>query len=86
MFMYGPAMIPLIKLLSVEDVTQKWYAGDKNAVGKLSFKLQFQPSSIKIYHWVNFSATTWKHPHANSLSRMKNSVKLKKSSQIQEPI
>ena len=38
---YGLAIIPLIKLLSVDDVTQKWYADDGNAddgnaVGKLS--------------------------------------------------
>ena len=36
MAMYGLAIIPLIKLLSVYDVTQKWYADDGNAVGKLS--------------------------------------------------
>ena len=30
------AIIPLIKLFSVDDVTQKWYADDGNAVGKLS--------------------------------------------------
>ena len=36
MTMYGLAIIPLIKLLSVDDVTQKWYADDGNAVGKLS--------------------------------------------------
>ena len=36
MAMYGLAIIPLIKLLSVDDVTQKWYADDGNAVGKLS--------------------------------------------------
>ena len=35
MAMYGLAIIPLIKLLSVDDVTQKWYADDGNAVGKL---------------------------------------------------
>ena len=34
--MYGLAKIPLIKFLSVDDVTQKWYADDRNAVGKLS--------------------------------------------------
>ena len=37
--MYGLAIIPLIKLLSVDDVTQKWYADDGNAVGKLSILL-----------------------------------------------
>ena len=36
MAMYGLAIIPLIKFLSVDDVTQKWYADDGNAVGKLS--------------------------------------------------
>ena len=36
MAMYGLAIIPLIKLLSVDDVTQKRYADDGNAVGKLS--------------------------------------------------
>ena len=36
MAMYGLAIIPLIKLLSVDDVTQKWYADDGNAVVKLS--------------------------------------------------
>ena len=36
MAMYGLAIIPLIKLLSEDDVTQKWYADDENAVGKLS--------------------------------------------------
>ena len=35
MAMYGLAIIPLIKLLSVDDVTQKWYADDGNAVGIL---------------------------------------------------
>ena len=33
--MYGPTIIPLIKLLSVDDVTQKWYTDDGKAVGKL---------------------------------------------------
>ena len=36
MAMYGLAIIPLIKLLSADDVTQKWYADDGKAVGKLS--------------------------------------------------
>ena len=36
MAMYGLAIIPRIKLLSVDDVSQKWYADDGNAVGKLS--------------------------------------------------
>ena len=36
MAMYGLAIILLIKLLSVDDLTQKWYADDGNAVGKLS--------------------------------------------------
>ena len=36
MAMYDLAIIPLIKLLSVDNVTQKWYADDGNAVGKLS--------------------------------------------------
>ena len=36
MAMYGLAIIPLIKLLSVDDVTHKWYADDGNAVLKLS--------------------------------------------------
>ena len=36
MAMYGLAIKPLIKLLSVDNVTQKWYADDGNAVGKLS--------------------------------------------------
>ena len=36
MAMYGLAIIPLIKLLSADDVTQKWYTDDGNAVGKLS--------------------------------------------------
>ena len=36
MAMYGLAVIPLIKLLSVDNVIQKWYADDGNAVGKLS--------------------------------------------------
>ena len=35
MAMYGLAIIPLIKLLSVDNVTHKWYADDGNAVGKL---------------------------------------------------
>ena len=34
MAMYGLAIIPLIKLLSVDDVTQKRYADNGNAVGK----------------------------------------------------
>ena len=36
MAMYGLAIIPLIKLLSVDNVIQKWYADDGNAVGNLS--------------------------------------------------
>ena len=36
MAMYGLAIIPLVKLLSVDDVTQKWYADDGKAVDKLS--------------------------------------------------
>ena len=36
MAMYGLAIIPLVKLLSADNVTQKWYADDGNAVGKLS--------------------------------------------------
>ena len=36
MTMYGLAIINLIKILSVDDVIQKWYADDRNAVGKLS--------------------------------------------------
>ena len=51
MAMYGFNIIPLIKFLSVDDVTQKWYADD----GNLS-NLQIVPD--KLYHWVNFSATT----------------------------
>ena len=35
MAMYGLAIIPLINLLSVDDVTQKWYAVDGRAVGKV---------------------------------------------------
>ena len=45
MAMYGLAIIPLIKLLSVDDVTQKWYADDGNAVAKLS---NLRNSSIKL--------------------------------------
>ena len=36
MAMYGLAIISLLKLLAVDDVTQKWYPDDGNAVGKLS--------------------------------------------------
>ena len=36
MAMYGLAIIPLIKILSVDNVTRKWYADDGNAVGNLS--------------------------------------------------
>ena len=36
MAMYSLAIILLMKFLSVDDVTQKWYADDGNAVGKLS--------------------------------------------------
>ena len=36
MAIYGLAIIPLKKLLSDDNVTQKWYADDGNAVGKLS--------------------------------------------------
>ena len=36
MAMYGLAIINPIKILSVDDVIQKWYADDRNAVGKLS--------------------------------------------------
>ena len=36
MAMYSLAIILLIKLLSVDGVTQKWYADDGNAVGNLS--------------------------------------------------
>ena len=34
--MYGLAIIPLINFLSVNNLTQKWYADDGNAVGNLS--------------------------------------------------
>ena len=36
MAIYGLAIIPPIKLLSVDIKTQKWYADDGNAVRKLS--------------------------------------------------
>ena len=36
MAMYGLAIKPLIKLLSVDSVTQKWHANDGNAVDNLS--------------------------------------------------
>ena len=36
MAMYGLAVIPLIKLLSADNVIQKWYADEGNAVGNLS--------------------------------------------------
>ena len=34
--MYSLVLIPLMKLLSVDNVTQKWFADDGKAVGKLS--------------------------------------------------
>ena len=36
MAMFGPAIILLIKLLSVDNVTQKWYADDRNSVAIFS--------------------------------------------------
>ena len=36
MAMYGLAIIPLIKILSADNLTRKWYTDDGNAVGKLS--------------------------------------------------
>ena len=36
MAIYGLAIIPLINVLSADNVTQKWDADDGNAVGKLS--------------------------------------------------
>ena len=33
---HGLAIIPLITLLSIDNVTQKWYADEGNAVGNLS--------------------------------------------------
>ena len=36
MAMYGLAIIPLIKLLSLDNVIQKWDADNGNAVGKLT--------------------------------------------------
>ena len=35
MAMYGLATLPLIKLVNDNSLTQKWYADDRNAVGKL---------------------------------------------------
>ena len=35
MDMFGLDIIPFIKLLSVDKVTQKWYADDRIVVGKL---------------------------------------------------
>ena len=83
MAMYGLAIIPLIKLLSADDVTQKWYADDGNAVGKLS---NLRTVLDKIVSLGKFFSYHVKASNANSLSRMKNSVKLRKSSQIQESL
>ena len=35
MSMYGLALIPLMRMLEDTEITQKWYADDGNAVGKL---------------------------------------------------
>ena len=44
---YGLAIIPLIKLLSVDNATQKWYADDGNTVGNLS---NLKTVLNKLYH------------------------------------
>ena len=79
----GLAISPLIRLLSVDNVTQKWYADDRTASVNEAIH---EPSSIKLYHQVIFSATMLKHPNANSLLKMRNAVKLRKSSKIQESL
>ena len=47
MSMYSLAIIPLIKLLSVDNVTQKWFADDGKAVGKFCQIGTAQPSGDK---------------------------------------
>ena len=56
--MKGLAIIPLIKLLSIENLTQKWYADNGFAVGKLS-------NLRTVIDNLNFLATMLKHPNAS---------------------
>ena len=81
MDMYGLAIIPLIKPSSVDDVIQKWYADDGNAVGKLN---NLQTVLDKIVSLVKFFGYHVEASKCQLISRMKNSVKLRKSSQKQE--
>ena len=83
MTMYGLAIIPLLKLLSVDNVTQKWYADDGNAVGKLN---NLRTVLDVILSLGKFLATMLTHPNANSLSKMINSAKLRKSSKIRDSL
>ena len=83
MAMYGLAIIPLIKILSVYNVTQKWYADDGNAVGKLS---NLRTVLDKVVSLGKFFGYHVKASKCQSLLRMKKSMKLKKFSQIQESL
>ena len=75
--MKGLAIIRLKKLLSIENLTQKWYADNGFAVGK-------QSNLRTVIDNLNFLATLLKHPNASSKSQMKNSMKPRKFSKIQE--
>ena len=48
MVMYGLAILPIIRLLSVDNVTQNWYADDGTAS---VHKAIYEPSSINLYQW-----------------------------------
>ena len=78
MSMYGLAIIPLIKLLSVDNVTLKWYTDDGNAVDNLS---NLRTVLVKIVSLGKFFGY-----HVETVSKMENSVKPRKSSKIQESI
>ena len=55
MSMYGLPLLPLTRLLEDTEITQKWYADDGNAVGKLDaiyrlYKTLQQPGPAFGYH------------------------------------
>ena len=60
MAMYVLAIMTLIKLSSVDKVTQKWYADDKNAVGRLSNLRIFLEEIVSIGKFFGYHVTASK--------------------------
>ena len=81
MAIYGLAIIPLIKLLSVDDVTRKWYADDGNAVGNLS---NLRTVLDKIVSLGTFFGYNVKASKCQLIVRDAKFGELRKFSQIQE--